>query len=439
MNEIKPDGSIDPIPTIPPTMPDPDSIERTNRRLVRKVLTVFFVSAALFVAYQFGLERGKSLAGLGGDPVLSPGQSVFLNTASQDKTIDFSLFWKVWNILKEKYVDRGGLDAKKLFYGSIKGMLAATGDPYTTFFDPEEQKSFDEDMTGKFEGIGAEMGIRDEILTIIAPLDDAPAQKAGLRPNDRILKINGEKTTSLALEEAVSKIRGQKGTDVVLNIYRDGEEEARDVTVTRDVINVKSVKTEFREDGIAVLRVSRFGDSTEKEYREAVAATVKKGPRAIILDLRSNPGGLLDAAVSMASLMIPSGQTVVWEENGNGDRRAEKTEGGDVLSGIPTVVLIDEGSASASEILSGALREDRDNVTLVGKKSFGKGSVQELIPVGTDMSVKVTVARWLTPKGNQINEKGITPDVEVPITIDDIKNGRDPQLEKAVEVLQKGV
>jgi len=416
---------------------DPAVLERKNRRLVKRVLGVFFLCAALFVSYQIGLERGKVSPIQGNPAILSPNEAVFSNIDSQDKTIDFSLFWKVWNILKEKYVDRGNLDAKKLFYGAIKGMLAATGDPYTTFFDPEEQKSFNEDMSGKFEGIGAEMGIRDEVLTIIAPLDDAPAEKAGLRPNDKILKIDGEKTTNLALEEAVGKIRGPKGTEVKLTIFRNGEAESRDVTVVRDVINVKSVKLDMRDDGIAILRVSRFGDDTDREFHLAVSELVGKNPKGIVLDLRSNPGGLLDSAISMASLMIPSGQTVVWEEDGKGERKGEKTFGGDILSGVPMVVLIDEGSASASEILAGALRENRKNVTLVGKKSFGKGSVQELVPVGTDMSVKVTIARWLTPNGNQINEKGISPDTEVGITIEDIKAGRDPQKDKAIEILKK--
>jgi carboxyl-terminal processing protease len=417
--------------------PDPETLERKNRRLVRRVLAVFFLCAALFGSYQFGREQGKTAPGQVASSVISPGSVMFSNTQSQDKTIDFSLFWKVWNILKDKYVDRNKLDATKLFYGAIKGMLAATGDPYTTFFDPEEQKSFNEDMTGKFEGIGAEMGIRDDVLTIIAPLDGTPSEQAGLRPNDKILKIDGLKTINMSLEDAVGKIRGPKGTNVVLNIFRSGEDTARDVTVVRDVINVKSVKLDFRNDGIAVLRVSRFGDSTQQDFADAVAIITKKNPSGLILDLRSNPGGLLDAAVSMASLMIPSNQTVVWEEDAQGTRKAEKTIGGDVLSGVPTVVLIDEGSASASEILSGALREDRGNVTLVGKKSFGKGSVQELVPVGKDMSVKVTIAHWLTPNGNQINDKGISPDTEVGITIDDIKAGRDPQKDKAVEILQK--
>lgn len=423
-------------------LPDPESeagqqmAERKNRMLVRRVLSVFFVVVVAFASYQFGMERGKAGAqGGDGSAPIPPGQAIFANTESQDKTIDFSLYWRVWNILKDKYVDRTNLDAKKLFYGSIKGMLAATGDPYTTFFDPDEQKSFNEDMSGKFEGIGAEMGMRDGILTIIAPLDASPAEKAGLRPNDKILKIDGEKTTNLDLEEAVGKIRGPKGTTVNLSIFSEGGQEAHDVTVIRDVINVKTVKTDFKNDGTAVIRVSRFGDSTEKEFSDAVATVAAKNPKGIILDLRSNPGGLLDAAVAMGSLMIPAGEPVVWEEDAKGNRTAERTSGGDVLSNIPTVVLIDEGSASASEILSGALREDRANVRLVGKKSFGKGSVQELVPLGSSMSVKVTIARWLTPNGNQINEKGIKPDIEVGITADDIKAGDDPQMDKAIETL----
>ena len=414
------------------------SLERKNRRMVSRILVIFFRCVAMFVSYRFGLSQGTTVpVPTVSEAVIPLDGAVFTNTGSGGRSIDFTLFWKVWDILKDKYVDRSKLDAQKLFYGAIKGMLAATGDPYTTFFDPEEQKSFNEDMSGKFEGIGAEMGIRDGILTIIAPLDGAPAAAAGLRPNDKILKINDEKTTDLGLEEAVGKIRGPKGTEVKLSIFHEGGQEAQDVTVVRDVINVKSVKLDVREDGIAVLRVSRFGDDTDREFHTAVNDMLAKKPKAIILDLRSNPGGLLDAAISMASLMLPKEKTVVFEENGKGDRQPEMTLGGDVLSGIPTVVLINEGSASASEILAGALRENRTNVTLIGKKSYGKGSVQELIPVGKDMSVKMTIARWLTPNGNQINEKGISPDTEVNITIDDIKASRDPQMDKAVETLLK--
>lgn len=417
----------------------PEVLERKNRRLVGRIVRIFLFALAVYFSYQMGIDRGRSeLSSSPDDRSFSPSEAMFSNTGSKDTNIDLSLFWKVWDILKDKYVDRSKLDAKELFYGAIDGMLAATGDPYTTFFDPKEQKDFNESISGKFEGIGAEMGIRDDILTIIAPLEGTPAERAGLRPNDKVLKIDGEPSSSYKLEEAVSKIRGPKGTSVKLTIYRSGEEESREITVDRDVINVKSVKLTFRDDGIAVLRVSRFGDDTENEFRKAVLDVAAKKPKGVILDLRSNPGGLLEAAVDMASLMLPSDTTVVIEENGKGERREERTRGGDRLSGIPTVVLIDEGSASASEILSGALRENRDNVALIGKKSYGKGSVQELIPVGSTMSVKVTVARWLTPKGNQINKQGIAPDVEVNLSVDDIKNNRDPQMDRAVEWLEKG-
>lgn len=415
-----------------------DVMEKRNRRMVGRIIRIFFLAVVIYVSYRFGVDHGRQelSAAPNGDPV-SPNEAVFLNTEPGEGTVDFALFWKVWDILKDKYVDRDDLDAKQLFYGAIDGMLAATGDPYTTFFDPKEQKDFNEDISGKFEGIGAEMGIRDDILTIIAPLDDTPAERAGLLPNDKILKIDGEASTNFSLEEAVARIRGEKGTEVKLTIYRSGEEESREVSVFRDVINVKSVKLTFRDDGIALLRVSRFGDDTEREFRAAVSDIAAKKPSGIILDLRSNPGGLLDTAVEMASAMLPAGKTVVIEENAKGDRKEERSRGGDRLSGIRTVVLIDEGSASASEILAGALRENRDNVTLVGRKSYGKGSVQELIPTSKDTSVKITIARWLTPDGHQIHEEGIAPDIEIGITADDIKADRDPQMDKAVEILEE--
>jgi carboxyl-terminal processing protease len=413
-----------------------EALERKNRRLVGRIVKIFLLSLVLYFSYQIGVDQGRNeLSASPDDRSFSPTEAMFSNTDSKDANIDFSLFWKVWDILKDKYVDRSNLDAKELFYGAIDGMLAATGDPYTTFFDPKEQKEFTEDISGKFEGIGAEMGLRDEILMIIAPLDGTPAERAGLRPNDKVLKIDGEPSTGYTLEEAVSKIRGPKGTEVKLTIYRSGEEESREIFVFRDVINVKSVKLTLRDDGIAILRVSRFGDDTEREFRDAVSEIVRVGSKGLVLDLRSNPGGLLDAAVDMASAMLPFGKVVVIEENGKGERREEKARGGDRLSGVSTVILIDEGSASASEILAGALRENRDNVTLIGKKSYGKGSVQELISVGKTMAVKITVARWLTPQGHQINEQGISPDEEVGITIDDITNDRDPQMDKAIERL----
>ena len=349
------------------------------------------------------------------------------------------MFWKVWDTLKEKYVDSNQLDSKKLFYGSIKGMMQATGDPYTAFLDPEENKEFNEDITGRFEGIGAELGIKNKILTVIAPLEDSPAEKSGLRAGDRIIKINGETAAEISIDEAVDKIRGPKGTKVKLTVFRNGDAEAREIEITREIINVKSVKFELKEDNIAYFKIIKFGEETDKEFSLAVKRALSRGAKKVILDMRNNPGGYLDAAVNMAGKMIPKGNIVVIEENSRGKRKEIYAKGGDVLSRMETVVLINMGSASASEILAGALRENRDNVTVVGETSYGKGSVQEFINLPQGTAAKITVSKWLTPKGEQINEKGIKPDIEVKMSYEDFENDRDPQLEKALEILKNGV
>jgi len=420
--------------------PAPASEYERGYRLFKRAFAFFFILFLIGAAFWSGYERGKQFSPLGGteaESILPPDEAIILNKTSQDKTVDFSLFWKVWGLLKDKYVDNQKLDAHALFYGAIKGMLAATGDPYTTFFDPKENAAFQEDISGTFEGIGAEMGMQNEVLTVIAPLEGMPAEKAGLLAGDKIIKIDGQTTGNMSLDEAVSKIRGAKGSEVKLTIFRNGDEESRDITVKRDVILVKSVRFEMKENAIAYIRISRFGDDTEREFQGAVRQTLDKKAQGLVVDVRNNPGGFLETAVDLASTMLPSGTVVVMEENGAGERKEIKSRGGDVLSRIPTIVLINEGSASASEILAGALKDNRDNVTLIGKKSFGKGSVQELISVSKDTAVKITVARWLTPLGHQINTVGIAPDIEVNMTRDDLDNKRDPQLDKALEILKE--
>ncbi|MEK7494655.1 MAG: S41 family peptidase, partial [Patescibacteria group bacterium] len=410
-----------------------------GRKMFQKFFLLFFCLFLLGISFWAGFNQGKEAetAGTTSNEILSPKEAIIINKDNQDKTIDFALFWKVWTILNDKFVDKAKLDAHTLFYGAIDGMLAATGDPYTTFFDPEENKKFKEEISGTFEGIGAEMAIKDGVLTVVAPLEGTPSEKAGVRAGDKVLKINDESTANMSIEEAVSHIRGPKGTEVRLNIYREGDDEAHDVVVKRDVIFVESVRYEKKENNIALIRVSRFGEDTEGAFRIAAKRAVDEHVSGIVLDLRNNPGGFLDTSIEMASLMLPSGSVVVQEENSKGDRKEMKATDGNILGDIPTVVLINEGSASASEILAAALRDNRSNVTLVGKKSFGKGSVQELIAVSKDTSVKVTVARWLTPKGDQINEVGISPKVEVPFTREDSENDRDPQMDKALELLKK--
>jgi len=412
--------------------------EGKNRKLFNRVILTGIMAFLLAASFWFGFIQGKKNADGPEREILPLEKAIILNQDKERSNIlDFSLFWEAFNLLKEKYVDSSGLDANQLLYGAIKGLMQATGDPYTIYLDPEENDKFNEDITGSFEGIGAEMGIKNKILTIIAPLEDSPAEKSGLRPGDKILRIDGENTADMSIDEAVDKIRGPKGTEVRLTIFRNGEEETREITVRRDIINVKSVNLEFKDDNVAYIRVSRFGEDTDSEFNAAVRKINSENTKGIILDLRNNPGGYLDASINMASKMIPKDKVIVIEESGDKSQKKILARGGDTLSGIPTVVLINEGSASASEILAGALRDNRDNVTIVGILSFGKGSVQELIELPQNTAAKITVARWLTPNGEQINEVGIRPDVEIDLTDDDYNSDRDPQLDKALEILKE--
>lgn len=403
----------------------------STRRFIVAGAFIGIVAFAFYAGYQKGAD-GNAMT----DAPISPSQAVFQNTTeNQDAIIDFSLFWKVWNLLKDKYVERESLDAKALFYGAIDGMLAASGDPYTTFFDPEENKEFEEELGQQFDGIGAEMQMKDGILTVVAPLEHSPAQRAGILAGDKVFKINGESTEDLGLSEAVKKIRGPRGTEVTLSVFHTDDDELREITVRRDVIVVKSVLLEVR-DGIAILKLTRFGEETTGEFERLAAEARRQGARGIILDVRNNPGGFLEGAVDLAGYFLPSGSVVVIEEDANKNRRELKTRGGNSLGNLPVVVLMNQGSASAAEILAAALRENRSDVVIVGETSFGKGSVQELIPTSSTTSVKITVARWLTPQGNQINKVGIGADEEVKLTREDFEAKRDPQLDRALEVMR---
>lgn len=406
-----------------------------KKKFVRNYLQMVVI--VIFCAFFFwlGFEKGKENKAIT-LPVVQLQDAVFENKEKNaDNSLDFSLFWKAWDLVKSKYIDADKLDANTLFYGAIKGMLQATGDPYTTFFTAEENKKFNEDMSGNFEGIGAELGVKNEILTVIAPLQGTPAEKAGLRSGDKIVKINGKMAADMTIEEAVDNIRGPKGTSVVLTIFRNGDQDTQDITVTREVINIKSVTLELKENNIAYINITRFGDDTSNLFSNIIKTVKNSNTNGIILDLRNNPGGYLETSIDVASKLLPKDKIVVIEENGDKSQEKMYTHGGDVASEIETVVLINEGSASASEILAGALRDNRSNVTLIGEKSFGKGSVQEFVELPQGTAAKITVARWLTPNGVQINEQGIKPDQEVKMTAEDYKEDRDPQLAAALEIL----
>ncbi len=401
---------------------------RTHSRFLR--VAVFCVVLGLVAYGGYRVGRMHTLV----QSVTPSASASFLHTNAPRGVVDFSLFWDAWEVVTRDYVGRDELDAQTLLYGAIDGMLAATGDPYTTFFDEEELKAFDEEISGTFEGIGAEIGKRNGAIVIIAPLHDAPAQRAGLRAGDVIVKIDDNPTLNMDIMEAVTHIRGPRGTTVALTIYREGEDDVRIVSVTRDTIHVNSVKTTI-SDGIAQIKIRQFGpETTGAFYAAARTIASRKDVRGLIIDLRNNPGGYLNSAVAIAGTLLPRGAVVVYSEDKDKRRTPYRAAGTAILEHLPTVILINRGSASAAEILAGALRDHRDNVTLVGERSFGKGSVQELVPLKRG-AVKVTIARWLTPNGAQINEVGITPDEEVAMTSEDFDAGRDPQLDRAIQIL----
>ncbi len=352
--------------------------------------------------------------------------------------IDFALFWNVWDTLKKEYVDSGVLTDKKLFYGALRGLVASTGDPYTVFMNPEEATDFEEDLSGTFEGIGAEIGIRNNDLIIIAPLEDMPAMKAGVRAGDRIYAIDGKTAVNLSVEEAVKKIRGAKGTTVTLTLVREKVDKPIEVAIKRDTVVVKSVKTTWNEkDKVFIIKVYNFNNDTKELFNQAVAEALTKKPAGLILDLRNNPGGYLDTAVAMASKWVNKG-TIVSEQFGNGEKIDHDALGSSPLADMPTAILVNQGSASASEIVAGALK-DYGKAVLIGEKTFGKGSVQILRQLEDGSVVKVTTAKWLTPKGSSIHEKGIQPDIVVERTTEDREKEKDPQYERAEKELLKKV
>ena len=380
--------------------------------------------------------------------------------AETPKDVDFARFWEVWDMLNQKHV-RKPLDPTKLLDGAIHGMVDAIGDPYTTYLNVEENKESLDSLNGLYEGIGAQLGYdEDKRLIIQTPLANSPAIEAGLMAGDNILAINGEDTAGYTINTAVSKIRGQAGTSVTLNIYRDSFELPKDVVVTRQTIKVDSVTWEDKGDGIALIKLTRFGESTNKEWDKAISEIITQMPnlKGIVLDVRNNPGGYLQSSVYISSEFINTGVSVVREElsDGTSDDYEVERKGKFVEKPVPLVVIINEGSASAAEIVTAALKE-KANAQIVGMRSYGKGSVQKAEEFNDGASLHVTIAKWLTPAGNWIdkynsdfedskyNEKdkegneikgGIKPDHVVEFTDEDIKNLKDVQLDKAVEIVK---
>ena len=368
-------------------------------------------------------------------PAIDQVTSLYNKETAKPAEVDFSSFWKAWALIEEKYVGNNGLDRQSMVYGAISGMVAALDDPYTVFFPPVEKELFESEVEGKFEGIGAEIGMRKGILTVVSPLTGSPAAAAGLLPGDKILQVDDTPTADLTLDEAVRHIRGDKGTEVALTILRDIEDKTRVIKVTRDTIRIPILDTEKKDGGIFVIHLYNFSEDAPLEFRKALQEMSGSGSNKLILDLRNNPGGFLDGAVDIASWFLESGKVVAREAFGDGTEIEHRSRGYNTLADISVIVLVNNGSASASEILAGALRDQR-GIKLVGTKTYGKGSVQELVGVTEETSLKVTIARWLTPSGVSLSENGLDPDMVVEMTPEDMENMRDPQIDRALEILR---
>ncbi|MDD4988941.1 MAG: S41 family peptidase [Candidatus Pacebacteria bacterium] len=405
-----------------------------SKKIYIRIAGVLLLAASFFSGYYVALDKTPAI------------DKVTTLTGKEDgkpATVDFSPFWKAWNLLNEKYVPTHGTstplatDQDKV-WGAIAGLTQSLGDPYTVFFPPKDAELFKSEIAGNFEGVGMEIGIKDGILTVISPLKGTPAYRDGVKAGDKIVKIGDVSATGLSVDAAVQMIRGKKGTTLKVTFIREGVKMPIEISMVRDTINIPTLDTEKRADGVFVIKLYSFSENSPVLFKNALQEFVDSHTDKLILDLRGNPGGYLDAAVSMASWFLPKGDIVVTEDFGkNVPEQSYRSAGYNIFTkDLKMIILVDGGSASASEILAGALSE-HGVAKLVGTKTFGKGSVQELIPLTPDTSLKVTIARWLTPNGVSISQQGLAPDVEVKIdpTQADNPNAKDVQLEKAASIL----
>lgn len=391
----------------------------THILLVASVAVLLFGGGYSFGKYQSAQEQKKLFS---------------------QRNIDFTLFWSVWDTVSKKYVDQSKLDHKKMYLGAIKGMVAAIEDPYTFFLNTDENQQSKDDLGGKFEGIGAQLGLKDNLIVVIAPLKNSPAERAGLLAGDIIYKVDGTETKDMPLTKVVSLVRGDRGTKVVLSVVRSGKQ--MEFSVVRDVIQVESVELVY-DKNIAHLKLNQFGDKTVDEWetkvREIKEKWEKREIQGLVLDLRDNPGGYLESSVYLAGEFLPAGKIVVKQESVVYESKSYTVNRQGKLLDIPMVVLVNKGSASASEILAGALA-DHDRAVLIGEKTFGKGSVQEAIDLGEGAGLHVTVAKWVLPGGEWINGKGIEPRIKIENTPKEgntLTREDDVQLDRAIEEVVK--
>lgn len=413
-------------------------IHMNIKSINKKSIFVATLIGAVILSVSFGIfYAGFAFGKKNPNTVIIQGVSNI--EGSKDIPADFSLFWEAWNMLKENHIKGSEAKGQDLLYGAIEGLTNSLGDPNTNFFRPDDSKKFEEDVTGNFGGIGAEIGIRNEQLVVIAPLEESPAARAGLKAKDQILEIDGMSTRDIRdVNEAVKKIRGLIGTQVTLTVVHDGSNTPEKIAITRANIEVPTLKSTVLDGNINHIQLYSFNENAPFLFYRAALTTLIGNAQGIILDLRNNPGGFLEVAVNLAGWFVDKGEIVARERFRNGEERLFRSNGNAALKNIPMVILVNKGSASASEILAGAL-QDHLNIKLVGEQTFGKGTVQELFPLHDNSKLKITIANWLLPKGRLIDHDGLKPDIEVALTEKDITAGNDPQLQKAIEVLQSEI
>ena len=405
---------------------------KLNKKIILAVLIFLAVAGAstggYYLGYQTGLDETRNITIEGLTGAETP----------EGISADFGIFWEAWDTIKKAYIRGGELDDQKLIYGAIRGLTEALDDPNTVFLSPEDSEKFSEDIQGSFGGIGAEIDVRDGQLIVVAPLKNTPAERAGLKSGDQILEIDGRPTEELTVDEAVKLIRGELGTTVTLTIGREEWNEPNEISIVRENIQIPTVEWEMKEGNIIYLKLYSFTANAPQAFYQAVLQGLQARGKGMVLDLRNNPGGYLDVSVNLAGWFLDRGDVVVIERFSSGEEKVFRARGNEALANFPVVVLVNEGSASASEILAGSLRINRDT-ELVGEKSFGKGTVQELEELSDGSTLKVTIANWLLADGTLIEGNGLEPDYPIPLTGEDTQSGRDPQLERAIELVKQEI
>jgi len=402
--------------------------KRVFNFVVKAVPILIFCCVVGFSFYQFGFNKGEQSVFKTVPPNVSEG------LGNSDK-VDFSIFWEAWRKLELNYIDKQNIDYKKMVFGAIEGMVKSVGDPYTTYFTPSQTESFNEELNGQYEGVGMVVGIKDEQLTVVSPFKGTPAEKAGLKSGDKIVKIGDVFTKDITIEEAVKNIKGKPGTSVKLLIQRSDWAEPKEFSLKRETIKIPTLELTQKDGGVAVIKIYQFNKILVGEFQAAANEILNAGDKKIIIDLRDNPGGYLEVSQAIAGWFLNKGEVVVIQDEGQDkEKKQYLSQGPSIFVNYPLVVLINEGSASASEILAGALRDNR-NIKLVGAKSFGKGSVQEQIDLSDKSSLKVTIAKWLTPNGTSLDKNGLDPDFVVP---SNATSSLDAQMDKAIELITNG-